>query len=188
VAKGFKIKTNFSYKKLARKLPDILSDSLNVLGNHINKAIQDGIDSGRDINDKTFEPLSTKSTLPMRNRDGYGFSPLKLRGHLRKTKKTPATDANPVFKIEMVGKSQKTLPLLAGKKVNRKNPGVVYGAFHNQKGGYRTSPKSAIPNKKVPQRKWFGIPDSALPGGSEYKKASLNRKFRIAKALKTMMK
>jgi hypothetical protein len=183
MAKGFKIKKNFNFKKLARKLPDIIEDNLNILGAHVNRAIQDGIDKGRDINGNAFDRLSSDSTTQLRE----GSTPLKDRGILRRTKLTKATAANPVFKIEMVGKSQKTLPTLSGKKVNRKAAGKIYGAFHNQKDGYITSPKSAIPNKKVPQRKWFGMPSSALPGGKEYDKASARRRIHIRQALKTVM-
>ena len=184
MAKKFKIKTNFSYAKLARKLPDILEDNLNILGAHVNKAIQDGIDSGVDINGKSFKRLSTESTTKLRK----GSTPLKMRGHLRKTKLTKATSANPVFTIEMVGKSQATLPTLKGKKVKRTTAGKVYGAFHNQKDGYVTSEKSPIPGKTVPQRKWFGIPKTAFPGGKEYDKASIRRKLQIKSALRTVMK
>ena len=178
-----KVKTNFDYNKLARKIPEIIEDNLNILGAHINRAIQDGIDNGTDITGKPFAKLSTDSTTKLRS----GSSPLLSEGVLRKTKLTKATSSNPVFTIKMNGKSKKTLPMLNGKKVKRKNTSF-YGAFHNQKGGYRTSPKSAIPNKDVPQRKWFGIPDSALPGGTEYEKASVSRKLKIRKALKTVMK
>ena len=184
MAKKFKIKSNFSYAKLARKLPDILEDNLNILGAHVNKAIQDGIDSGVDINGKSFKRLSTESTTKLRE----GSTPLKMRGHLRKTKLTKATSANPVFTIEMVGKSQATLPTLKGKKVKRTTAGKVYGAFHNQKDGYTTSSKSAIPDRKVPQRQWFGLSKSVLPGGKEYQKASLNRKLKIQAAIRTVMK
>ena len=184
MARGISVKKNFNFRKLANKLPDIIEDNLNILGAHINRAIQDGIDNGKDIEGHSFESLSTESTTKIRS----GSSPLLDSGTLRKTKLTKATKANPVFLIEMVGKSKATLPRLKGKKVKRKSPGKIYGAFHNQKGGYTTSPKSAIPNKFVPQRKWFGIPNSALPGGNEYDKATVNRKMRIRKALKTVMK
>ena len=184
MAKRFKIKTNFSYKKLALKMPDIMEKQINILGNFVNKAIQDGIDSGVDIKGRPFKSLSTRSTTQLRS----GSTPLKSRGILRKTKKTPATGANPVFKIEMVGKSQATLPMLKGKKVKRSKAGQQYGAFHNQKGGYTTSPSSAIPNRKVPQRQWFGISKSVLPGGKDYKKSSLIRRLEIAKAVRTIWK
>ena len=163
MAKGFKIKTNFSFKKLANKLPDIVSDSLNVMGNHINKAIQDGLDKGEDIEGNPFEPLGP-STLALRKSRGHGTKILVASGKMRGTKKTPATDSDPIFKLEM-----------------RK----AYGAEHNE--GYVVK-KGRFKGSTVPKRKWFGIPKSALPGGKEWKKASLNRKFRIARALKTIMK
>lgn len=183
---GMNIKKNFNYKKLGDKLPDIMAENLNVLGNWINKGIQDGLKNGEDINEKPFKQLK-QSTKDMRGSDG-GSKPLVRRGHLGKTQKTPATPANPIFKIEMKGKSQVTLPKINDKKVKRRNAGTIYGAFHNQPGGYTTSPDSAVPNKKVPQRQWFGIPKSCLPGGKNYEKATLNRRFRIQKAIKTIMK
>lgn len=184
MAKGWGfVRKNFSFNKLKKKLPEIVEDNLNILGAHINRAIQDGIESGKDLNGKSFKPLK-ESTKELRS----GTTPLKRKGKLRKTKLTKATAENLVFKIEMVGKSQKTIPTMGGRKVKRTSAGKVYGAFHNQKGGYTTSSKSAIPGKKVPQRKWFGIPDSALPGGKEYDKASAKRRIHIRKALRTVMK
>lgn len=149
----------------------------------MNRAIQDGISSGKDINDKAFKRLKS-STTSLR----AGSTPLKSTGTLRKTKLTKATKKNLVFEIKMVGKSKRTLPELNGKKVNRKSAGKVYGAFHNQKGGYTTSSSSAIPNRRVPRRNWFGIPKSVFPGGKEWKKATVRRKIEIRKALRTVMK
>ena len=168
-------------KKLSKKLPDIITDNLNILGAHINRAIQDGIDSGKDIEGNNFKKLKS-STKELRE----GSTPLKMRGHLRRTKLIKATEKNPVFIIKMNGKSQATLPTLRGKKVKRKKSGQFYGAFHQE--GYTTSSKSAIPGKRVPARKWFGIPKSALPGGSEWEKASATRRIHIRRALRTVMK
>lgn len=39
-----RFKKTFDFKKLANKLDKIIVDDLNIVGNHINKAIQDGID------------------------------------------------------------------------------------------------------------------------------------------------
>lgn len=181
MAKTIKWKKNFSFKKLARKLPDIIEDNLNILGAHVNKAIQDGIDSGKDIKGSPFDSLK-KSTKDLRS----GSSPLKGRGVLRKTKLIKASEKNQVFIIKMNGKSQKTVPTMGGRKVNRKSAGKFYGAFHNE--GYTTHKNSAIPGKEVPQRKWFGIPKSVMPGGKEWDKASVRRKIAIRKAFRTVMK
>ena len=43
-----RMRSTFSFKKLANKLDNIVIADLNVVGNRINKAIQDGIDSGKD--------------------------------------------------------------------------------------------------------------------------------------------
>ena len=180
------VKSNFDYGKLSKKLPGIIAANLNILGNWINKAIQDGIKNGKDVDGNPFASLSPKSTLPMRNRDGYGFTKLKISGTMKKTKRIPATKNRLQFEIQATGKSLKTKPLLNGKKVKRKNAGQIYGAYHNQSNGYITSSDSAIPNKKVPQRKWFGIPKSAQPGGKIYQKASLNRKLHIRAALRKL--
>ena len=181
MAKAIKWKKNFSFKKLARKLPDIIQDNLNILGAHVNRAIQDGIDSGKDIDGKSFSSLK-KSTKELRN----GSTPLKRSGTLRKTKLIKATEKNQVFIIKMNGKSKKTLPTMGGRKVKRRGAGKFYGAFHNE--GYTTHSDSAIPNKDVPARKWFGIPKTAMPGGSEWDKASVRRRLAIRKAFRTVMK
>ena len=57
MAKKTKIKQTFDFGKLAHKFPSILSEGLNVIGKNINKAIQDGIDQGKDIKGKSFTPL-----------------------------------------------------------------------------------------------------------------------------------
>jgi hypothetical protein len=168
VAKKFKLKTTFSFKKLSDKLDKIMIDDLNVLGNNINKAIQDGINNGKDVNGKNFAPLRP-STIAF-----GGKKPLKRTGNMRKTKKTPATRQKPSFTIEMVGQNKK---------------GVKYGAYHNT--GYnivenkftsRFMP-SAI-GSKVPKREWFGIPKTMQPGGNQYNKALVERKLRIRSAWK----
>ncbi len=166
--KPVRIKKSFNFKKLANKLDGIIVNDLNVLGNRINKAIQDGIDKGKDINNKSFKPLepSTKAF--------GGKKPLNRTGNMRKTKKTPATRGKHRFMIEMTGKSKK---------------GAYYGAYHNT--GYtiveNKFTKAFMPNaigSKVDPREWFGIPKSMFPGESEYKKAMAERTFRIRSAWK----
>ena len=159
-------RTTFSFGKLSRKLDKIVADQINVLARNINKAIQDGIDFGRDINGRSFEPLhdSTKAF--------GGKKPLDRTGNMRKTKKIPARRGKHEFIIEMAGKSKK---------------GRYYGAYHNT--GYtivankftkRYMPKAI--GTKVEKREWFGIPKNMQPGKSEYNKATVERRMRIRSA------
>tara|TARA_R100000808_G_C2146405_1_gene154323 strand:- start:1529 stop:2020 length:492 start_codon:yes stop_codon:yes gene_type:complete len=146
-------KKKFSYSKLAQQLPDIMSFSLNQLGNKINKAIQDGVQSGKDINGAKFAPLSPVSKK-LRKKGG---PPLNVTGNMRQTKKIPATKKKHSFIIKMDAKKGK----------NKRK--VQYGAYHNQ--GYTNSPNSAFPGTKVPKREWFGIPKNMKPpNGKEFNK------------------
>ncbi len=140
MAKPVNLKKTFSFGKLAKKLDNIIVADVNALGNAINKAIQDGIDSGKDINGQPFAPLE-----PITKELG-GTKPLNRTGNMRKTKKTPATIAKKQFVIEMVGKSKK------GKGRQHR----VYGAFHNT-GFKQTNKKQWFYGSKVPKREWFGI-------------------------------
>ena len=160
---------NFNLKKLANGLDKLTADNLNVLGNNVNKAIQDGLDKGHKLNGDTHTPLK-KSTLNKRQQQGYPSGPPLVRsGNMRKTKKKAATPNNQVFEIQMTGKSKRT--------------GAYYGAYHNE--GYTNSPKSAYPAKKVPKREWFGIPKSAKPGGKQMKKTITEMRRRVRTAFKT---
>ena len=162
-------KSTFSFKKLANKLDQIIVNDLNAVGNRINKAIQDGIDSGTDVKGNRFEPLE-----PITIAFG-GKKPLHRTGNMRKTKKIPATRSRKEFVIQMAGKSPKG--------------GKYYGAYHNT--GYtivenaftkRYMPKAI--GSRVPKREWFGIPKSMFPGESEYNKAIAERRMRIESAWK----
>ena len=153
-----------SFTVLKQKLPEILSINVNTMGNFINKAIQDGLKSGTDINGDFFQPLKDSSkdararkTLYYGKHSGSGTKPLMWSENLRKTKKVAATPKKLNFLIEM-----------------NASRGFQYGAMHNQKGGYVTSSKSAVPGKKVPQRKWFGIPKEMQSNGNELRKALNN--------------
>ena len=172
------LKKNFNYKKLGNAMPKIISDNLNVWGNWINKEIQESLTRGEDVKGGKF-PSLRESTKSLRE----GSTPLIRKGQMRKTKIRKSTPSTLTFQIEMVGKSQKAVPTMGTKRVKRKKHGQQYGVFHNE--GYTTSAKSAIPGKKVPARKWWGIPKAALPGGKGWNKAALNRRLRIAKALKS---
>ena len=172
MAKPVKVKANFSSKKLAKKLNQLVVDGLNVIGRNVNLEIQRGIMSGKDIQDKPFKPLK-QSTKDERARLGFNSGRALLRtGTLKQTKFTRATTSNPVFTIQMTGKSKRT--------------GEFYGAYHNQ--GYTNSPKSRYPGKKVPKRQWFGIPKRMQPGQSGYKRAMMEVTKRIGTAFKTNFK
>ena len=162
---------NWSYKKLGDKLPNIATIVLNQLGNRVNKAIQDGLDKGMDINDKPFASLSKKTTIPQRLAAGTGTKKLVQTGNMRKTKKIPATAAKNVFIIENVpniGKNDKKVP---------------YGAYHNE--GFVNSSGSRYPGTRVPKRRWFGVPKSMRAGGKDLKKFTLFFKSLIIKAVRS---
>ena len=160
--KAVRMKSTFSFKKLANKLDKIIVADLNAVGSHINKAIQDGIDSGKDIKGGSFKALA-----PITKELG-GKKPLNRTGNMRKTKKIPATSAKKSFTIEMAGKSKK---------------GRYYGAYHNT-GFTQTNPKQWFHGAKVPQREWFGIPKSMFPGEAAYEKAIAERSMRVRSAFK----
>ena len=155
-----RMRATFSFKKLANKLEAIILADLNAVGNRVNKAIQDGIDSGKDIHGKPFAPLKQIT------KDLGGKKPLNRTGKLRKTKKIPAKRGKNKFIIEMAGKSKK---------------GAYYGAYHNT-GFKQTNPKQWFSGSEVPQREWFGIPKSMFPGEAEYNKAIAERRMRVQSA------
>ena len=160
--KPIRVKKTFSFRKLANKLDQIIVADLNAVGNHINKAIQDGIESGKDINGANFDPLK-----PITKKLG-GKKPLNRTGNMRKTKKIPATRAKKEFIIQMNGKSKK---------------GAYYGAYHNT-GFEQTHPKQWFTGAVVPKREWFGIPKTMFPGEAAYNKAIAERRLRIKSAWK----
>ena len=160
--KAVRMKSTFNFKKFANKLDSIIVADLNTVGNHINKAIQDGIDSGKDIKGGSF-----KSLEPITVALG-GMKPLDRTGKMRKTKKIPAKRGNHKFIIEMSGKSKK---------------GAYYGAYHNT-GFTQTNPKQWFHGSKVPQREWFGIPKSMFTGETAYEKAIAERSLGVRSAWK----
>ena len=156
-----KVKMNFDLKKLSKKVAINIVTGINELGKRVNIQIGEGLEKGRDLNKKGFESLSPESTIPIRSRRGQGSKPLVISKKMEERKIKQATVSSPVFEIHLKGKSERT---------NKK-----YGAFHHT--GYTTSPMSAIPNKKVPARKWFGVPDNCKIGGSEWKKSLATTKL-----------
>ena len=155
MARGGKVKMNFDFKKLSRKVAGNVVTGINELGKRVNIEIGKNLKKGIDINEKSLKKLSSTSTIPIRERRGQGSKPLVISGKMEERKIKQATVASPSFEIEMVGKSKRTEK--------------IYGAFHHT--GYTTSPNSAIPNRKVPARKWFGVSKSCRPGGDQWKKS-----------------
>ena len=148
------VKMNFSFNKLSRKLAKSVVSGINELGKQVNINIGKNLSQGKDLTGKkSHKLLSPDSTIPIRQRRGQGSKPLVISGKMEQRKIKQATPAKPVFEIEMTGKGRK---------------GYIYGALHQK--GYTTAEKSAIPGKKVPARKWFGVPSSCRPGGTEWKK------------------
>ena len=95
-------KTTYDFNKLKNKLNTIMKDQLNVLGNGIYKAIQDGIDAGKDIDGNSFEPLHEITTMT------GGSKILDRTGTMKQTKKDPAKENDLNFVITMTGKSSRT--------------------------------------------------------------------------------
>ena len=147
-----KVTVNFDFKKMAKAMRQRYTKVINdmFLAN-INKTIQQGIESGKDINGDKFEELKDSTEQIGINTKNPIKQPLIRTGNMRKTRLFKATTGNLVARIEMVGKSKK---------------GAIYGQYHNK--GFTTSPNSAVPNKKVEKREWFGITKEMKPGGSAY--------------------
>lgn len=163
--KPIRVKKTFSFRKLANKLDQIIVADLNAVGNHINKAIQDGIDKEEDIHGKKYSSFAPMKQI---TKDLGGKKLLNRTGNMRKTKKIPATRAKKEFIIQMNGKSKK---------------GAYYGAYHNT-GFEQTHPKQWFTGAVVPQREWFGIPKTMFPGEAAYNKAIAERRLRIRSAWK----
>tara|TARA_Y100000593_G_C4308588_1_gene337122 strand:- start:2410 stop:2880 length:471 start_codon:yes stop_codon:yes gene_type:complete len=147
---------------MGKRLPDSTSWMLNQLGNRINKAIQDGIDKGKDINNKKFDTLSKKTSIPQRKALGQGTKPLKITRNMAETKKIPATKRHLRFLIKMNAKK--------GKNTRK----VQYGAYHNV--GYVNKSSSRYPGTVVPKREWFGINKKFRPGQPEMNKLMITYK------------
>ena len=147
-----KITKNFSFQNVGDAIDDIFIDALNQLGNHINLAIEEGIKNGKDIDGNDFDDLEEVT------RELGGNKILFRTGEMQKRKRIPATTNKPNFTIISQTK---------------------YGAYHNT-GFVQTNEKQWFYKSKVPQRKWWGIPKDAKPGGTRYKKMQLDIKNRIS--------
>ena len=96
-----KVKMNFSYDKLSRKLAQNITTGINQLGKRINIKIGENLENGVDLSGtKSHKPLSPDSTIPIRNRRGQGNKPLVISGKLEERKISQATISNPVFEID----------------------------------------------------------------------------------------
>ena len=160
--KGFK--STFSFGKLAKKFDRIMVDNINVLGNNINKAIQDNTKAGTGINPKTGKAKKFRKLSPTTEKIHGGGTPLNRTGKMLKTRKILATRAKPRF------------ILIAD---------TFYGAFHQS--GYKNPPPPTanwVPNAKIEKREWFGIHENIQPGGSQWNKAQLEMHLRIKSAFK----
>ena len=156
-------RTTFSFKKLQRQFPQLVTDAINVIGRRLTLSIKQGVDKGQDINGSPFERLSNNT------KKLGGRKPLKRTGKLKKgLTLTQATISKPQFVIEMSAKSR----------------GEVYGAFHNQ--GYTNShkPKQWFKGAVIPKREWFGITKDMRTGGKNLKNAMAEISPRIASAWK----
>ena len=165
-------KRNYDPKKLAAKMDTIWIDAFKPMIRELNLQIQRGITTSTDIDGKSFKRLK-KSTTSIRKKRGQPEQPPLDRkretlNKMRGTKIIQATKTKPSFEIEMTGA----------------NKGVYYGALHNQ--GFTSS--GMIPGKKVPARKWFGIPKEYKKGGNKYEEARRQVRDNLRRALHSTMR
>lgn len=134
-----RVKTTFDLGKLAGKADALIVKTLNHVGVAVNKAIQDNIDAGIDLDGSPFESLSPSTERQRSTKTGYYKKPggggilnwqgsVNSRKALRETRLKKAKKGKLNYTITMFNK---------------------HGAYHNEGGG------------KLPKRKWFGIPKSA---------------------------
>lgn len=181
------LEKNFDFNKV--RIQKISSDWMNMLMNHINKSIQDGIDKGVDIDGKPFAPVSQFTKNSKHDKQGHKRI-LERSGRMRQTRLLRPTPTKMTFEIvsgKFKSKSRWNVEY-KGKKSSgtRQKPKYNYGAGHlNQ---HSTSPDSLIPNKSVPKRKWFGIPKDMLPNGLQWKKFELQFNATFQRFLTTAMR
>lgn len=158
-----KSKRNYSFNRAAKFVIKTVSETLNDMARFQNEQIQTGIDTSTDIKGRKFTPLSKKSTLPIRNRKGQGFTPLDRmksarQKKLRNTRIIPASNTNLASRILML---------------------TNYGVFHNE--GFIATGFLKKP-KQVPKREWFGITKEMQPGGKQYEKFVKFTLFKITRS------
>ena len=159
-----KSKRNYSFDKAAKKIREIVSDTLSDMARYQNESIQRGINTSTDVKGAKFAKL-TDFTLEIRKKRGHGTLPLD-RGKGARQKKLRNT------KIEFASPS---------KLVSRVVMLTKYGVYHNEgfiaKGWFKNNPK------KVPKREWFGITKDMQKNGSQYKKFVEMTLFKLARSL-----
>ena len=183
------LKKNFDFNKT--EINQISSEWLNIIANHINVSIQEGLKTATDINGKRFTPGGEFTHKSIQ--DGSAHKrPLVRSGRMGETRIKRATRKKLSFKIKSGIKKSKARWNLVVDGVkssgSRKDRGINYGALHNQEGGYKTSAKSMIPNQTVVQREWFGIPKPMLPNGEQWFKFAKQFNLTFQRFLTTEMK
>ena len=191
----FELKKNFDFNKI--KINQLSSAWMNILASHINKTIQENLDKGIDLDNKPFAQVSefTRNSV----QDGKPHKKTLVRsGRMRTTKILRAARNKLRFKItsgSMKSKSRWNVEYKGKKSSGSRNKsGYNYGTFHQPATGATfqlvnyTSKDSLIPNKKVPLRKWFGIPKNMLPTGPDWKKFALQYNLTFQRFLTTAMK
>jgi hypothetical protein len=189
------LKKNFDFNKI--KINQMSSAWLNTIAKHINKSIQEGLEKSIDLDGKPFAPVSEFTKKSIQDKKPHK-KPLVRSGRMGETRKKLATRKKLSFQIRSGIKKSKARwnVEVDGKKSSgsRKTKGYNYGAFHQPAAGEGfqminyTSKDSLIPNKKVPLRKWFGIPKPMLPDGSQWKKFALQFDLTFQRFLTTAMK
>ena len=162
-----KITRNFDFDKLI--ISNAFSLWLNQFGNAINNSIEKGLKTATDIHGQRFKSGSNFTHNSVQ--DGHAHKrPLVRSGRMSETRKLPSTPTKLTFIIKGgILKSKKRWNIVVdGKKSSgtRETNKINYGALHNK--GYTTDDNSMIPNKKVEEREWFGIPDSFDVGGKDW--------------------
>ena len=182
------LKKNFDFNKV--KIDQISSAWLNMVGNHINKSIQDGLEKGEDIKGKSFDKVSSFTKDSIQDGDSHK-KPLVRSGRMKETRILRASRKKLSFKINSgIKKSKKRWNLIVdGVKSSgtRKTSKVNYGKLHNE--GYWTRKKSLVKkNVFVPQREWFGIPKPMLPNGTQWFRFAQQFDLTFQRFLTTAMK
>ena len=182
------LKKNFDFNKV--KIDQISSAWLNMVGNHINKSIQEGLKTATDINGKRFKSGSDFTHRSVQDGDAHK-RPLVRSGRMGETRILRASRKKLSFKINSgIKKSKKRWNLeYQGKKSSgtRQTSKVNYGKLHNE--GYWTSKKSLVKkNVFVPKREWFGIPKPMLPNGQQWLKFAKQFDLTFQRFLTTAMK
>ena len=113
------VKRNFDLKKLARKVPTLMSELLNARGGAIHDDIQNGIDLQKDIDGKSYRKMK-RSTRLKRKAKGTGEKLLDETGNMRKTKITKANPGKLQYKIDYI---EQTIFILDGvlRQINSRN-------------------------------------------------------------------